>query len=430
MPRHWHQQQFIIKEFLSKKDTLHIKNTAQVDSLFSFIDNSWKKFVADSLINATSIPTPVLNNLDAYSYLWTIGSLTAQNRQNREIEFHLFKNYMLPSLIKDFQFVSTNPTLLNENLIWVGSLGNTLSIGARHYNDSATFVSFYALAKDLKTLLLSFIKTEQKTGSYANRLLNILNSTEYELESKRYFLINQPDLSFTYLITGISTNKFAKPQALTFAKSLVDYYHLKNETDKSLAILNDLALGTTNDELSRDTLKAWYTKIDSIKGVAAYDLVQRKLTGKTYAVLNEKSISVPKNWNLIANNISAEKLKNARFILIDFWYSACSPCIAEIPSLNELFEKIKNREDVIFISVNTDFTNTKKDESSVKALIKKFGIQFPVAYENNNSNLQKQLKVEGYPSKFILNKKGQIITKADNSVITLDTFYDFLKSNE
>src|SRR6185437_10738112 len=46
------------------------------------------------------------------------------------------------------------------------------------------------------------------------------------------------------------------------------------------------------------------------------------------------------------NAISLQKLKG-KPIVINFWFTACVPCIEEMPALNELKDKFKN-SDVVF----------------------------------------------------------------------------------
>src|SRR5665213_3409877 len=49
------------------------------------------------------------------------------------------------------------------------------------------------------------------------------------------------------------------------------------------------------------------------------------------------------------NTVSLEGLKG-KPIVINFWFTACVPCIEEMPALNQLKEKYKN-SDVVFLSI-------------------------------------------------------------------------------
>ena len=431
MPRHYFQQKFIMNEFLLNNKKLVINDTLKVDSLFTTMQKSWKSFVKDSLINNKSnISVQALNNLDGYSYYLTLRSITGQNELNNDIEYHLFKNYMLPSLINDYQFINMNSSLSNLNLIWAGSLSNTLYFGVKYYDSSETFKSYYELFKNLKELLHSFEKYDDGSKAYAAKLLNFLSENEYEIETKRYFFNNQQDMAYSYFITGISTNKYPKYRIQPVGEILLKYYLSKGESDKCFAILNNLFFNTTNDVLPRDTLSKWYNIVDPANGSKIYNETLSKFSSNYFKTDKRSPIHLPQKWNLILNSISQDKIKNAKYILIDFWYSNCSPCIAEVPKLNELYSVLKDREDLIFISINADISNTQKDSSYVFEVAKMYSIKFPVVSDNKQTNFTKQFNVSGYPSKFIINNQGQLIVKEDGSSISLSSFYDFIKINK
>lgn len=335
---------------------------------------------------------------------------------------------MLPSLQTDVECISKNPLLLDQNLIWAGSLVNTIIIGEKYYSDTNAFRRLYAITKTLNQQLLAFQNANVDTTNSLKKLLLILNNNSCELESKKFFIDNNLDSAHTFLLTGISSNKFYKPRAVTFAKSLIGHYMAAGKKEKPLAILNNLALNISDDILPADTLKEWYRQVDPINGLSTYEAIKKGYTGRAYVVSDERPIKLPQKWNFMANAIPPEKLKSAKYILVDFWYSACSPCIAEIPALNDLYNKLKNNTDVIFVSVNTDFITTNKNEQYIQELIEQHQIQFPVVYDNAQANLSGQLTISGYPSKFILNIKGEKIIKADSSTITLSTFYNYMNT--
>lgn len=427
-PRYYYQQQFIAKHFLQDPGTFQFNEPSQVDSMFSTIDTAWSQFVSGSMAGKVNLPENVLNNLDAYSYFWTVISLATNHQINDAIEFYLYKNYMLPSLQTDVECISKNPLLLDQNLIWAGSLVNTIIIGEKYYSDTNAFRRLYAITKTLNQQLLAFQNANVDTTNSLKKLLLILNNNSCELESKKFFIDNNLDSAHTFLLTGISSNKFYKPRAVTFAKSLIGHYMAAGKKEKPLAILNNLALNISDDILPADTLKEWYRQVDPINGLSTYEAIKKGYTGRAYVVSDERPIKLPQKWNFMANAIPPEKLKSAKYILVDFWYSACSPCIAEIPALNDLYNKLKNNTDVIFVSVNTDFITTNKNEQYIQELIEQHQIQFPVVYDNAQANLSGQLTISGYPSKFILNIKGEKIIKADSSTITLSTFYNYMNT--
>lgn len=424
--RHGIQLQFISNYFSNTKE-LNINDTLQLDSLFSRVNKAWKSFVIDSLgTNINDLSIEALNNLDAYSYLMMFFKVTERTEQNNELELHLYKSYMLPSMINDLKVCNKDQSLSNLKLIWRGSLSNLLHFGVKYYDNFETSNDFYELFRSLKKTLSSYNNSDTETKAYALKLQYSLKEYEYEIETNKHYYNNQQDISFTYLITGLSTNKYYKPRAVIFANTLIRYYHSIGDKDKSIAILNTLFTSTATDELPRDSLYRWYNLVDPKKGKALYNSMLNKFN-LDYFQVSDASINLPLKWNMINDVISQERIKKASYILLDFWYSSCSPCIAEVPKLNVFYSSLKDREDIVFISINADYYVMDKDKSYVNSRANEIKIEFPIVYDDEQTKFIKQFNVNGYPSKFIIDNQGRIITKNDKSRVTLSTFYDFVK---
>lgn len=90
-----------------------------------------------------------------------------------------------------------------------------------------------------------------------------------------------------------------------------------------------------------------------------------------------------------------------KIIILKCWFIACQACVAEFPELNELVEKYKDREDIVFISLASD----TEDE------LKKFLIRKPFNYKVaavEGSFFDNELKINAYPTHFIIDKDGTI----------------------
>ena len=78
------------------------------------------------------------------------------------------------------------------------------------------------------------------------------------------------------------------------------------------------------------------------------------------------------------NAVSIADFTNAKLILVNLWEPWCGPCVAEIPSLQSLYERY--RDDGLVI-IGAYSTTSQKDD--ILSLIEEDGITYPIVYANN-----------------------------------------------
>lgn len=113
-----------------------------------------------------------------------------------------------------------------------------------------------------------------------------------------------------------------------------------------------------------------------IHQTAINDMMQKAKQGlPTGPVLTSrdclKELSLPKGLEIISTTgeiIARHDLKGKRSV-INFWFSSCPPCIAEIPMFNQLVDSYKEGE-VNFISIGKD------PETEVESFLKKYEWNF------------------------------------------------------
>ena len=93
-----------------------------------------------------------------------------------------------------------------------------------------------------------------------------------------------------------------------------------------------------------------------------------------------------------------------KVVFINFWATWCPPCVAEMPSVNSLFSKMKNNDNVVFIMVDVD-NKLKKSEAFMKRNKYDLPVYGPAAY------LPEELFTGSLPTTVIINKKGEIVFK-------------------
>jgi peroxiredoxin len=101
---------------------------------------------------------------------------------------------------------------------------------------------------------------------------------------------------------------------------------------------------------------------------------------------------------LNGKTFSSEEEKN-KILVINWWSTSCSPCIAEIPGFNKLVEKYKYNKEVIFLAIAWD--NEKK--------VKNFLAEKEFAYQQALFNDQTvELFGGAFPRNLVIDRNGSI----------------------
>ena len=107
------------------------------------------------------------------------------------------------------------------------------------------------------------------------------------------------------------------------------------------------------------------------------------------------------NWQLsnlegIKANLSNSK---GKVVLINFWATWCPPCIAEMPSLQNLYDEFQGQIDFYFVSQETP--------EKLKRFMDKKGYTFPVyAFRDTPPEM---LSAPSIPTTFVISKEKKIV---------------------
>lgn len=91
-----------------------------------------------------------------------------------------------------------------------------------------------------------------------------------------------------------------------------------------------------------------------------------------------------------------------KIILIKCWFTTCTPCIKEMPALNELVDSYKASEDVLFLSLAIN------DKRNLQEFLKKTPFHYETVADKGDYMAEK-LHVKGYPTHFIVNREGNVV---------------------
>ena len=104
--------------------------------------------------------------------------------------------------------------------------------------------------------------------------------------------------------------------------------------------------------------------------------------------------------------LKMEQLKG-KVVLVDFWTYSCINCIRTFPYITEWYKKYKD-QGLEIVGVHTPEFAFEKVPMNVEAAIKKYGISYPVAQDNNYKTWT-AYKNQFWPAHYLIDKDGNIV---------------------
>ncbi|ABS21519.1 thiol-disulfide oxidoreductase ResA [Bacillus cytotoxicus] len=110
--------------------------------------------------------------------------------------------------------------------------------------------------------------------------------------------------------------------------------------------------------------------------------------------------------NFVVTTLDGKKIERkdlkGKGIFLNFWGTWCKPCEKEMPYMNELYPKYKEKG-VEIIALDADET-----EIAVKNFVNQYGLKFPVAIDKG-SEVINTYGVGPLPTTFLIDKEGKVI---------------------
>ncbi len=102
------------------------------------------------------------------------------------------------------------------------------------------------------------------------------------------------------------------------------------------------------------------------------------------------------------NNITLNQI-DSRYLILDFWYKGCVPCLKAIPFLNEISDRY-NQNDLKVCGINPYDT----DYSLLKQVIEKRNIKYSV-FLDFSKGMMKKLLINVFPTVIVIDMKNKTI---------------------
>ncbi len=416
----------VIKPQFSK-GPLKLTEGKPIDEFFALLEKIWAEAAGDSLKKyPSSFTTEEYKRLDAYTYLWALASIKQDVDAASTHTNQLLQLYMALALLRDLNMLERLRNLEAISQIDAGSLGNLLALGTRSTASHETQLATIAVYNKGAQLFYSLLAAKDTliSKAAANRL-QLMKPYEYTIRANEAFYNNKSETVLHYLSMGLANHQFPHSKAIELSKKLVPVLLEKGKQKECIDLLHAIAQGASAENIDKEGLLDLYKQVDRDNAIQLYQDAIASLHQTTFSSTGF-SISLPTTWNFLVNSLTPQRVAKAKYILLDFWYTSCGPCIREIPELNDFWKSISSRDDVVFISVNTDYINGNKNEDYVRSRSAGLNINFPVVYDNIQLKLGTQLEVASYPFKVIMDVKGNIIYPSDKAAISLTSFALFL----
>ena len=216
------------------------------------------------------------------------------------------------------------------------------------------------------------------------------------------------------------------------------YAQIQELADKENAIMEE------NLELWQKLFAAMNEKRDEIPDesnygaylLAALDLVKDKFTEDELKTLTEGSEKIR---DLDGNDVDNIIFSQNAVTVVNFWFSGCKPCVAELGELNALNETLKKQGGAV-VGINVDTLDGNADAiSTAKNLLESKGASYQNIYFPSDSAAGDFAGdiIMAFPTTYVIDRSGAIVGEAmlggidnEDNMATLQKLIDQALAND
>jgi len=145
----------------------------------------------------------------------------------------------------------------------------------------------------------------------------------------------------------------------------------------------------------------------------AYDRTTALLEQRRLALRQlDPNVGLTDPMEFTVSGLDGEKLElsslKGKVVILDFWATWCGPCRAQQPLYEEVEREFRDRNDVVFLNINTD-----EDRDIVKPFLDKNKWNKTVYFEDG---LSRALRVSSIPTTIIIGRNGDMTSRMNGFI--------------
>lgn len=265
-----------------------------------------------------------------------------------------------------------------------------------------TFYAFPGANVAVKGELTDYVNV-YPSGDKLNNSLATVNKLMYP----KYNEMGNLAVQSTYEEDSVKIKAINTKSEELFKKSINDLInHIKSNPNSLAAAwyLNDLILRT---QITNEQAEELFNSLSTdLAEYSDYQSVAERIKGIKATADGSPVPSIKTTATLDGKEFDISSLRG-KYVLIDFWGVWCGPCVAEMPQVKEFQEK--HKDNLVVLGINSGDTKER-----IAAFVAKNGYDWQQLLSdkaNTTDNFVNRFNVQGFPTKFIVDRRGKIVKR-------------------
>jgi cytochrome c biogenesis protein CcdA/thiol-disulfide isomerase/thioredoxin len=206
---------------------------------------------------------------------------------------------------------------------------------------------------------------------------------------------------------------FGGSKIMDSLQSVAPYTHTIRQIFGIIAIISAIAIAFNFDIMIEEKIAHWFPTISFERNT----LVEKELNKMRKPNTPDQALALRSLGEVgpeitgISTWLNSEPLTLAQLrgkvVLLDFWTYTCINCVRTLPHVKQWYESYKN-EDFIVIGIHTPEFAFEKTTANVENAVKRFGITYPVALDNDYQTWR-AYNNHYWPAHYLIDQNGTVV---------------------